>query len=69
MIFCLLFSGQSIAQDLEAVTDWYQQVELSTLVDGMVSRVNGIEGEAVSRGTILIELDQRGFKSQLAAAE
>ncbi|MES9861626.1 MAG: efflux RND transporter periplasmic adaptor subunit [Candidatus Thiodiazotropha sp. LLP2] len=69
MIFCLLVSGQSIAQDLEAVTDWYQQVELSTLVNGMVSRVNGIEGEAVSRGTILIELDQRGFKSQLAAAE
>ncbi|MES9941957.1 MAG: efflux RND transporter periplasmic adaptor subunit [Candidatus Thiodiazotropha sp. 6PLUC2] len=69
MIFCLLISGQSMAQDFEAVTDWYQRVELSTFVDGMVSRVNGNEGEAVSRGTILIELDQRAYKSELAAAE
>ncbi|MCG7896308.1 MAG: efflux RND transporter periplasmic adaptor subunit [Candidatus Thiodiazotropha taylori] len=69
MLICLLYSGQSLALDLEAVTSWYQQVELSTTVDGMVSRVNAGEGEKVSRGTILIELDQRAYTSRLAAAE
>jgi multidrug efflux system membrane fusion protein len=68
MIFCLLVSGQLMARDLDAVTDWYHRVELSTLVNGMVSRINVSEGEEVSRGTLLIELDQRGYKSQLAAA-
>jgi RND family efflux transporter MFP subunit len=69
MIICLMFSGQSIARDMEAVTSWYQQVALSTLVDGMISRVNSTVGEKVSRGTILIELDQRAYTSRLAAAE
>jgi RND family efflux transporter MFP subunit len=54
---------------MEAVTSWYQQVALSTLVDGMISRVNSTVGEKVSRGTILIELDQRAYTSRLAAAE
>lgn len=69
MIFCLLISGQTMARDLEAVTAWYQQVELSTLVDGMVSRVNASEGDIVTQGTLLVEFDQRALKSRFAAAE
>ncbi|MEJ2619479.1 MAG: efflux RND transporter periplasmic adaptor subunit [Candidatus Thiodiazotropha sp.] len=69
MIICLLFSGQSVALDLQAVTNWHQMVELSTSVNGMVSRVNAAVGERVSRGTILLELDQRAYTSRLAAAE
>ena len=69
LILCLLFCGQSMARDLEAVTAWYNRVELSTPASGMVSRVNAVAGESVSRGTVLIELDQRIYKSRLAAAE
>jgi multidrug efflux system membrane fusion protein len=69
LIIGLLFSGVSIAQDLEAVTRWHQQVKLSTMADGMVNRVHVAEGAMVSKGMLLIELDQRAYKSQLAAAQ
>ena len=68
-MLCLLFCGSSMARDLEAVTAWYKRVELSTPASGMVSRVYAVAGESVSRGTVLIELDQRIYKSRLAAAE
>jgi multidrug efflux system membrane fusion protein len=69
MIVCLLFSGQLLAQDLEAWTDWNNRVELSTPVSGMVSRINVQPGGAVKRGEVLLELDQRGYQSRLAAVE
>ncbi|MET0066435.1 MAG: efflux RND transporter periplasmic adaptor subunit [Candidatus Thiodiazotropha sp.] len=69
LIFCLLFSGSLMARDLEALTDWVQRVELSTSVSGMIGHVNVDVGDKVPRGTVLIELDQRLFQTQLAAAE
>ncbi|MES9969383.1 MAG: efflux RND transporter periplasmic adaptor subunit [Candidatus Thiodiazotropha sp.] len=69
LIFCLLFTGQLFARDLEAVTDWNNRVELTTLVSGMVGRVNVEVGASVKRGEVLLELDQRRFQSRLAAAE
>jgi multidrug efflux system membrane fusion protein len=69
MIICLLFSGQLVARDLEAVTDWNNRVELSTTVSGMVGRVNAGVGALVKRGEVLLELDQRGYQSRLAAAQ
>jgi multidrug efflux system membrane fusion protein len=68
-IVCLLFSGQLAARDLEAITEWYNKVELSTLVSGMVGRINVDEGASVKRGEVLLELDQRRYQSRLAAAE
>jgi multidrug efflux system membrane fusion protein len=68
-ILCLLFNGQLAARDLEAVTDWNNKVELSTLVSGMVGRINVNEGASVKRGEVLLELDQRKNLSRLAAAE
>jgi len=62
-------SGNLSAGDLQAVLDWSQRVELSTLVDGMVSRVNVKPGESVARGSLLVELDQRGIQARLAWAE
>jgi multidrug efflux system membrane fusion protein len=69
MIVCLLYSGQLAAKDLEAITDWNIKVELSTLVSGMVGRINVDEGASVKRGEVLLELDQRRYQSRLAAAE
>ncbi|MCU7917170.1 MAG: efflux RND transporter periplasmic adaptor subunit [Candidatus Thiodiazotropha sp. (ex Epidulcina cf. delphinae)] len=69
VIFCLLLSGQSLARDLQAVTDWHNRMALSTVASGMVNRVNVAVGEVVSRGSVLIELDLRQNKAELAAAE
>jgi multidrug efflux system membrane fusion protein len=69
MIVCLLISGKLLAQDLDARIDWNSRVELSTLVSGMVGRINVRPGETVKRGQVLLELDQRGHKSRLAAAQ
>ncbi|MEW8559307.1 MAG: efflux RND transporter periplasmic adaptor subunit [Candidatus Thiodiazotropha sp.] len=69
LVFCLLFSAELIARDLEAVSDWNNRVELTTLVSGMVARVNVEVGSAVKRGEVLVELDQRRYQSRLAAAE
>ncbi|PUB89969.1 MAG: efflux RND transporter periplasmic adaptor subunit [gamma proteobacterium symbiont of Ctena orbiculata] len=69
IVICLLFSGELIARDLEAVSDWNNRVELTTLVSGMVSRVNVEVGSAVKRGEVLVELDQRRYQSRLAAVE
>lgn len=69
LIVCLLFSGQLMARDLEAVTDWNNRVELSTTVSGMLGRLNVALGTPVKRGEVLLELDQRGYQSRLAAAE
>jgi multidrug efflux system membrane fusion protein len=66
---CLLLSGELAARDLEAVTAWNNKVELSTPVSGMVGRVNVDPGAQVKRGEVLLELDQRGYQSRLAAAE
>lgn len=65
----LLFSGSAFAKDLQAVLDWRQRVELGTLIDGMVSRVNVVVGQQVTRGSTLVELDQREIQARLAWAE
>jgi RND family efflux transporter MFP subunit len=65
----LLMSGPLAAQDLTAVTGWNHRVTLSTVVSGMVARVNVTSGDLVERGALLLELDQRKTQARLAAAE
>jgi multidrug efflux system membrane fusion protein len=65
----LLFSGNLLAKDIQAVLDWQQRVELGTLVDGMITKVNVMVGQQVSRGSLMIELDQREVQARLAWAE
>ena len=70
LLFCsLVISGELLAKDLPAVLDWQQRVELGTLVDGVVNKVNVAAGQAVTRGTLLVELDQREITARLAWAE
>jgi multidrug efflux system membrane fusion protein len=68
-IVCMLLSEQLAARDLEAFTEWNNKAELSTLVSGMVGRINADVGASVKRGEVLLELDQRQYQSRLAAAE
>jgi len=65
----LCLSGSLPAQDLEGVLEWQHPVELGTLVDGVVNRVNVKVGERVARGTLLVELDQRENQARQAWAE
>jgi len=65
----LLYCGNLPAKDIQAVLDWQQRMELGTLIDGMVSKVNVSVGQQVTRGTLLIELDQREIQARLAWAE
>ncbi len=65
----LLFSGSLSAKDIQALLDWQQRVELGTLVDGMITKVNVMVGQRVSRGSLMVELDQREVQARLAWAE
>ncbi len=70
LLFCsLLIGGDLLAKDVQAVLDWRQRVELGTLVDGVVNKVNVTVGQHVNRGTLLVELDQREIQARLAWAE
>lgn len=70
ILFCaLLISGDLPAMELTAVLDWQQRVEMGTLVDGVVNKVNVTKGQRVSRGTLMVELDQRKVQAKLAWAE
>lgn len=64
-----LFCTQLQAQDLSAVTDWVERVTLSSVSSGMLARVNVAAGDQVAKGDLLLELDQRGIRSSVAAAE
>jgi RND family efflux transporter MFP subunit len=65
----LLLSGPLVALDLQGTTEWGGRVILSTTVSGMVSKVNVAVGDEVAKGAVLVELDPRGYRSRLAAAE
>ena len=69
MLGLVLWSGSSLAQDLNGISAWGNQVTLSTTVNGMVSKVHVTAGEEVAKGAVLLELDPRAYQSRLAAAE
>ncbi|MBA1445500.1 MAG: efflux RND transporter periplasmic adaptor subunit [Chromatiales bacterium] len=64
----LLFCSTLQAQDLDAQLEWQQRVELGTVVNGVVGRVNVTAGEPVTRGALLVELDQRPLQARLVKA-
>lgn len=57
------------AADLVAQLDWYQRVELSTPVSGVVASVNVQPGQTVRQGELLLRLDPTLFKANLAEAQ
>lgn len=57
------------AADLNAQLDWYQRVELSTPVSGVVASVNVEPGQTVAKGALLLSLNQTLFKANLAEAQ
>lgn len=55
-----------LADELKVELDWARQVELGTPVRGVVQRVMVKPGQRVKQGDVLLQLDQRGFKAQVA---
>jgi len=57
------------AADLAAQLDWYQRLELSTPVSGVVASVNVQPGQTVRQGELLLRLNPTLFKANLAEAQ
>jgi multidrug efflux system membrane fusion protein len=54
-----------LALEFDAELDWARQAELGTPVRGVVQQVLAKPGQRVKQGEVLLQLDQRGFKSQV----
>jgi multidrug efflux system membrane fusion protein len=68
LFLLLLTSGKLFAADYDARLEWARRVELSTPVQGVVSEVRVQAGERVKAQTVLVQLDDRGFKAKVAEA-
>lgn len=68
---CLLtcLAAPVAAQQYPARLDWAQQVTLGSAVSGVLTRVEVKPGQRVKRGQLLLEFDQRLFRSALARAK
>jgi multidrug efflux system membrane fusion protein len=64
-----LLSGNAVAAELAAVTDWSQRVVLSTTVTGVIDKVEASAGQKLKKGDLLLQLDQREFKAALDQAK
>ncbi len=68
LAICLSASGAGAAE-YPAVLDWTQRVVLSSPASGIVTAVPAISGERVGQGQLLVQLDERPFKSAQREAE
>lgn len=57
------------AQDYAAVLQWYKRVELGLPISGVVAQVKANVGDRVKAGQILLALDQKSVKAQVAQAQ
>lgn len=57
------------AQDYTAVLQWYKRVELGLPSSGVVAQVKADVGDRVKAGQILLALDQKHVKAQVAKAQ
>jgi RND family efflux transporter MFP subunit len=64
-IVCLLGLSPAFALEVSAELDWAKRVELSTPVKGVIQTIMVQPGQRVAEKEILLQLDQRGFKSQV----
>jgi multidrug efflux system membrane fusion protein len=61
-------AGAAGAADLPARLDWGAPVQLSTPASGVIAAVPVVPGQRVTRGTLLVELDSRGFQARVDRA-
>lgn len=61
LCLCGLASSTLFAADYQGSLDWSARAELGTLVSGMVSKVDVKAGQSVTKGDVLLQLDERDF--------
>jgi len=66
IMVCLLGLPPALALELKAELDWARRVELGTPVKGVIQEIRVQAGQRVAEKEILLQLDQRGFKSRVA---
>lgn len=66
VIICLFGFAPVFALELKAELDWARRVELGTPVKGVVQQILAQPGQRVAKNEVMLQLDQRGFKSQVA---
>lgn len=64
----LLGSADVLAAEYPARLQWERRVELSTPVQGVISEVRAHAGQRVDAGDVLVQLDDRGFRADVAKA-
>jgi multidrug efflux system membrane fusion protein len=65
-MICLFGVTPVFALEFKAELDWARRVELGTPVKGVVQQIVAQPGQRVAENDVLLILDQRGFKSQVA---
>ena len=66
-MICLFGSMPALALEFNAELDWARQVELGTPVKGVIQEIRVQAGQRVAKKEVLLQLDQRGFKSRVAS--
>lgn len=61
-------SGLLMAADYAATIDWLKPAELGTTVSGVIAEVKVRKGQRVSKGEVLVRLDDRELKARLDSA-
>lgn len=69
MCLCCLAAPVLLAADYQGSLDWSARTELSTLVSGVVGKVNVKAGQSVSKGDTLLQLDERDFSLRVASTK
>lgn len=67
-IFALLSIANTtpaFALDIKAEIDWARRVELGTPVKGVVQHIMAQPGQRIAKNEVLLQLDDRGFKSRV----
>ena len=63
-VICIAGITPTLALDIKAELDWARRVELGTPVKGVVQHVMAQSGQRLARNDVLLQLDDRAFKSR-----
>ncbi len=69
LIFLFIINPSYAKEELKAVVDWAQRVDLTIPVEGIVSKVWVNTGQKVKKGQVLVELDKRIARANLRQAK
>ncbi len=69
LAFLFIINPSYAKEELKAVVDWAQRVDLTIPVEGIVSKVWVNTGQKVKKGQVLVELDKRIARANLRQAK